>query len=95
MNNTIPFKRDAEFAQHNTHANDAFFKELRELVQRVESLTLDRNDISRDISDVFTVAKSKGFDTRALRRVLADRKRNAGELEEEAKIVALYKGVLI
>jgi hypothetical protein len=37
----------------------------------------------RDQKDLLTVAKSKGWDTKALRRLLAERKRDAADLEEE------------
>jgi uncharacterized protein (UPF0335 family) len=34
-------------------------------------------DMRRDQKDLMTVAKSKGWDTKALRRLLAERKRDA------------------
>jgi uncharacterized protein (UPF0335 family) len=49
----------------------------------------------RDQKDLMTVAKSKGWDTKALRRLLAERKRDAAELAEEQELVAKYRNLLL
>jgi uncharacterized protein (UPF0335 family) len=49
----------------------------------------------RDQKDLLTVAKSKGWNTKALRRLLAERKRDAGELQEEQEAVQMYRKLLL
>jgi uncharacterized protein (UPF0335 family) len=49
----------------------------------------------RDQKDLMTVAKSKGWDTKALRRLLAERKRDAADLEEERQLVEQYRNLLL
>jgi uncharacterized protein (UPF0335 family) len=49
----------------------------------------------RDQKDLMTVAKSKGWDTKALRRLLAERKRDVADLEEERQLVEQYRNLLL
>jgi uncharacterized protein (UPF0335 family) len=44
---------------------------------------------------LFTLAKSKGYDVKALRRLIAERKRDAEELEEERLAVQYYRELLL
>ena len=43
-----------------------------------------------DIKDVFAEAKGTGFDTKALRQILAIRKQDADQRAEQEAIVDLY-----
>lgn len=47
---------------------------LKSIVERIENLTQQKSDISADIAEVFSEAKSTGFDVKAIRRALAIRK---------------------
>ena len=49
----------------------------------------------RDQKDLLTVAKSKGWNTKALRRLLAERKRDAADLAEEQETVEAYRNLLL
>lgn len=91
----LPFKEDEDFRKHNQKAEDSAAGELQDFVTEYESLDAQVSDMRRDQKDLITVAKSKGFNTKALRRLLAERKRDAGELQEEQEIVALYRKLLL
>ena len=91
----LPFKEDEDFRKHNQKAEESGAKELRQMVEEYESLDAQVADMRRDQKDIMTVAKSKGWDTKALRRLLAERKRDAGELEEERQIVEQYRNLLL
>ena len=91
----LPFKEDEDFRKHNQKAEESAAKELREMVEEYESLDAQVADMRRDQKDLMTVAKSKGWDTKALRRLLAERKRDAAELEEERQIVEQYRNLLL
>jgi uncharacterized protein (UPF0335 family) len=91
----LPLKEDEDFRKHNQKAEDSMSGDLQDLVTEYESLDAQVSDLRRDQKDLLTVAKAKGFNTKALRRLLAERKRDAGELQEEQEIVALYRKLLL
>lgn len=68
--------------------------ELRQIVERFERLDEDRLHIVADQKEVLAEAKGRGFDVRALRRVIALRKRKADDVAEEEAIVEIYKDAL-
>ena len=45
---------------------------LREFVQRVQRLVHQRNELNTDLRAVYAEAKTAGFDTKALRAVVAE-----------------------
>jgi hypothetical protein len=48
----------------------------------------------REISDNLVIARAKGFNIGAIRKILAERRRDKGELEEERAVIELYKSFL-
>ena len=91
----LPFKEDEDFRKHNQKAEESGAKELRQMVEEYESLDAQVADMRRDQKDLMTVAKSKGWDTKALRRLLAERKRDVADLEEERQLVEQYRNLLL
>jgi uncharacterized protein (UPF0335 family) len=89
------FKEDEDFRKHNQHAEDSAKQGLRQIVEEYESLDAQVADFRRDQKDLMTVAKAKGWDTKALRRLLAERKRDAADLEEERQLVEQYRNLLL
>ena len=84
-----------DFRKHNQHAEESAASQLRDLVSEYESLDAQVSDRRRDQKDLMTVAKSKGWDTKALRRLLAERKRDVADLEEERQLVEQYRNLLL
>lgn len=64
--------------------------QLKSIVERVERLEEDKKAVADDIKQVYAEAKANGFDTKILRKVIAARKKDAREREEEAAIMELY-----
>lgn len=64
--------------------------DLKAYLERVERLELERKELSDDIKAVYAEAKSAGFDTRALRKLVQLRKKAAAEREEEQAILDTY-----
>ena len=91
----LPFKEDMDFKKHNQHAEIAAAGELQDFITEFESLDAQVSDLRRDQKDLLTVAKSKGWNTKALRRLLSERKRDAGELQEEQETVQMYRKLLL
>ena len=58
--------------------------QLRALVERIERLEEEKKTITGDIKEVYSEAKSNGFDVKILRKVVALRRMDRDELQEEA-----------
>lgn len=85
------FKNDEDFRKHNQQAEASIRETLREAVQQIERLEVEKQDVAREQKDVYTVLKSKGFDVKAVKQVIRERKRDAADLAEEREIVEQYK----
>ncbi|WP_434286264.1 DUF2312 domain-containing protein [Celeribacter sp. SCSIO 80788] len=68
--------------------------ELRQFVERVERLEAEKNDIADQIKEVFAEAKGRGYDTKAMRKLIALRKKSADEIAEEEAILDMYREAL-
>ena len=68
--------------------------ELRSFVERLETLEAEKKEIADQQKEVMAEAKGRGYDTRALRRILALRRRNPDEMAEEEAVVDLYRSAL-
>jgi len=91
----IPLKDDDDFKKHNHKATEAAAEELRRFVDDLEALDAQVSDLSREKKDIMVVVKSKGYDVKALRRLLTERKRDAAELQEERDTVEMYRNLLL
>lgn len=67
---------------------------LRSLIERIERLEEEKNDINRDIRDIFTEAKSVGFDVKIMRAVLKLRKMDAADRDEQELLLETYRKAL-
>ena len=63
---------------------------LRQFVEQIERLEEEKKAISDEIKDKFAEAKAVGFDVKALRKIIALRKKSHDELTEEEAILATY-----
>jgi uncharacterized protein (UPF0335 family) len=68
--------------------------QLKSLVARIETLEEEKKVIAGDIAEVFAEAKANGFDTKILRKVIALRKKEAAEREEEQSMLEVYMAAL-
>jgi uncharacterized protein (UPF0335 family) len=68
--------------------------QLKSLVERIERLEEEKRALSGDLKEVYAEAKGHGFDTKILRKVVALRRKDAAEREEEDTLVTLYMGAL-
>ncbi len=69
-------------------------EQLKQIVARIEKLEEEKKEISEFISDSYKEAKSNGFDVKVLRKIVALRKRDRQQVEEEEEIMDLYKHAL-
>jgi uncharacterized protein (UPF0335 family) len=67
---------------------------LRSIIERIERMSEERAAIASDIKDIFAEAKSAGFDVKVIRKIIAERKREPAEVEEEQTLLDLYRRAL-
>ena len=69
-------------------------EELRQFVERFERLEIEKKDISDQQKEVMVEAKSRGYDTRIMRKIVSLRKRDLEDIAEEEAILSMYKTAL-
>lgn len=76
--------------QNNSQIGGIAAEALRQFIDRIERLEEEKKNLSADIKDVYAQCKSQGFDTKIVRKIVALRKRDRQEREEEQQIMDLY-----
>ncbi len=77
--------------------NDAFnitADELRQLIERIEQYEAEKKDIAEQLKEVYAEAKGRGFDTKALRKIVSLRKQDANERQEAEAMLEVYMTAL-
>ena len=69
-------------------------KQLRQLVEQIERLEEEKKGIADDIKDVMAEAKGRGYDPKAIRKILSIRKKKKEEYQEEEAILETYLAAL-
>ncbi|MDZ4738126.1 MAG: DUF2312 domain-containing protein [Dongiaceae bacterium] len=64
---------------------------LRSFIERIERLEEEKAALASDIREVFSEAKSAGFDTKIMRQLLRLRKLDNAERQEQEALLDLYK----
>lgn len=67
---------------------------LASLISRIERLEEERKATSDDIREVYAEAKSAGYDTKVMRKVIAERKKDTAARQEEAALFDVYMHAL-
>jgi uncharacterized protein (UPF0335 family) len=67
---------------------------LRSLVERIERLEEEKAALAADIREVYSEAKSAGFDVKTLRQVIRLRKLDRADRQEQDALLDLYKRAL-
>lgn len=67
---------------------------LRSIIERIERLDEERKALGSDIKDIFAEAKSVGFDVKVVRQLIAIRKREPAEVEEQESLLDVYRRAL-
>ena len=88
---TLPFKETEADEAVREGAYRATAGEMRQFVERYERLEAEKKGIADQMKEVMAEARARGYDTKCLRKVIALRKRDISEVNEEEAIIALYK----
>jgi uncharacterized protein (UPF0335 family) len=67
---------------------------LRSIIERIERLEEERKALADDIKDIYSEAKSAGFDVKVVRQVIRLRKQEPAEVEEQETLLDLYRRAL-
>ena len=80
------------------HNSDGSYRvaadELRQFVERFENLEIEKRNIADQQKEVMAEAKSRGYDTKIMRKLVVLRKRDLQDLAEEEAILSMYKSAL-
>ena len=79
-------------ASENTRRVSA--EELRNFIHRFEYFEAEKKEISESQSELMKAARAAGYDTNAIRKIIAMRKREPDDIAEEEAVVDLYKEAL-
>jgi uncharacterized protein (UPF0335 family) len=64
---------------------------LKSFIERIERLEEEKSAIAGDIREVYSEAKSTGFETKIMRQLVRLRKMEAHDREEQEQLLELYK----
>ena len=67
---------------------------LKSFIERLERLSEEKNNINFDIKEVFSEAKSMGYDPTIMRKILVLRKMDVDERLEQETLLKTYKTAL-
>lgn len=80
-----------------TDTNDAYnvtADELRQFIEQCEQIDSEIKDSRERKKEVMQEAKSRGYDTKVMKKLIALRKRSSDEIAEEEAILEMYKSAL-
>jgi uncharacterized protein (UPF0335 family) len=78
----------------DTKAGGIAADRLRSLVDRIERLEEERKALGSDIRDIYSEAKSAGFDVKVLRQLIRVRKQEPADIEEQETLLDVYRRAL-
>ena len=83
-----------ENSQKNQETIQKRDDKLKSFIERLERLSEEKNNINFDIKEVFSEAKSMGYDATVMRKILALRKMDIDERLEQETLLNSYKNAL-
>lgn len=90
----LPMKESEEDREVANKTYRVTADELRQFVERFERLEIEKKDITDQQKEVMAEAKGRGYDTKAIRKIIALRKKSSDEIAEEEAILDMYKEAL-
>ena len=67
---------------------------LRSVIERIERLEDERKALGSDIRDIYSEAKSAGFDVKVIRQLISIRRKEPAEVEELESLLDVYRRAL-
>jgi uncharacterized protein (UPF0335 family) len=63
---------------------------LKSFIERIERLEEEKKAMGADIREVYSEAKSAGFDTKIMRKVISLRRLDAADRQEQEALLQVY-----
>ena len=85
---------DSMMGHNSSHADDIdtpAAEQLRLFIERIERLEEEKKGIADDIRDVYSEARSQGYDQKIMRIIVRDRKMAADDRAERDAILETYR----
>jgi uncharacterized protein (UPF0335 family) len=67
---------------------------LKQYIERVERLESERAEIQTNIRDIFSAAKSDGFEPKIMKQIIKLRKMEPQEVDEQDMLLTTYQRAL-
>ena len=68
--------------------------QLRLFIERIERLEEEKKGIADDVKDVYAEAKSNGYDTKTMRKIVALRRMESHVRQEADALLETYRNAL-
>lgn len=78
------------FRDDSDNATGIAQDQLRAFIERIERMNEEKAAINSDLSEIYAEAKGNGFDTKVIKKIVADRAKDAHERMEFQAIYELY-----
>lgn len=69
-------------------------EELRSFIERYENLATEKADLMASMKDILSEAKGQGYDTKVMKKIIAIRKRNRDDVDNENATMSMYMDAL-
>ncbi|MBS1020097.1 DUF2312 domain-containing protein [Gluconobacter cerinus] len=87
-------EQDTASAETTVQTGGIVADRLRSIIERVERLEEERKALAGDIKDIFSEAKSAGFDVKIIKQILKLRKMEPAQVEEQETLLDIYRRAL-
>ncbi len=77
-----------------TETDNVSAEQLRQFIERIERLEEEKKGFADDIKDVYSEAKSTGFDTKTMKSIIRLRKMEKHARDEAEALLDTYKAAL-
>ena len=67
---------------------------LTSFIERIERMEAEKAALAEDIKEIYSEVKSVGYDTAAVKKIIALRKMDAEKRQEAEAILEVYKSVV-
>lgn len=69
-------------------------KQLLSIVERIERLNEDAASVAADIKEIYSEAKSAGYDPKYIKACIRLRQKDMDEIDEEDELMQMYRNAL-
>ena len=86
--------RDSDIQNNEIVETKPQDNQLKSFIERIERLEEEKNNILADIKEVYSEAKSSGYEPKIMRKVLLIRKMDIDERLEQEALLDTYRNAL-